>query len=171
METMIASRRELLLAPMLAALSSAFVAGEGVAAPNPAMTIVKLPSELVWTPLLGSPQHCVESVALWGKPSDAGLYYTLIKWYPGYMSAPHWYEEDRYCVVLSGTWWVTSGDKFDAESTIPAPPGTFIRRVARTPHYDGVKKNGAEPAVIAICGMGPITFHNAEPGTQPWRQV
>ena len=42
-------------------------------------------------------------------------------------------------------------------------------RVAKTPHYDGVKKEGTEPAVIAICG--PITFHNAEPGTLGWRRV
>jgi hypothetical protein len=35
------------------------------------------------------------------------------------------------------------------------PAGSFIRRVARTPHYDGVK---SKPAVIAICGMGPITY-------------
>jgi hypothetical protein len=32
---------------------------------------------------------------------------------------------------------------------------------ARRTHaaYDGVKKDGSEPAVIAICGMGPITYH------------
>ena len=52
----------------------------------------------------------------------------------------------------------SSGDKFNADDTVPAPAGTFVRRVARTPHYDGVKANGTEPAVIAICGMGPITF-------------
>jgi hypothetical protein len=40
----------------------------------------------------------------------------------------------------------------------------LIRRVAKTPHYDGVKKNGKEPAVIAICGMGPITYHLVNAG-------
>jgi hypothetical protein len=43
------------------------------------------------------------------------------------------------------------------------PAGSFIRRVARTPHYDGVKKDGREPAVIAICGTGPITYHLVDP--------
>lgn len=87
------------------------------------------------------------------------------------MSAPHWYEEDRYCVVVSGTWWVASGDKFDPVDTVPAIAGTFIRRVARTPHYDGVKADGKEPAIIAICGLGPITFHNTEPKTPGWRKL
>ena len=75
------------------------------------------------------------------------------------MSAPHWYETDRLCVVVSGTWWVASGEDFEPKDTVPMAAGSFIRRVARTPHYDGVKKDGHEPAVIAICGMGPITFH------------
>jgi hypothetical protein len=39
------------------------------------------------------------------------------------------------------------------------PVGSFIRRIAKTPHYDGVKKDGKEPAVIAICGIGPINYH------------
>jgi hypothetical protein len=99
------------------------------------------------------------------------LYYVLIRWHPGYMSAPHWYETDRLSFVVSGAWWVGSGDKFDPDSTVAAPAGSFIRRVARTPHYDGVKKDGKEPAVIAICGMGPIMFHNTDPSTPGWRKL
>jgi hypothetical protein len=87
------------------------------------------------------------------------------------MSAPHWYETDRYSLVVSGTWWVGSGDKFDPESTVPAPAGSLVRRIARTPHYDGVKAGATEPAVIAICGMGPIVFHNTDPATPGWRKV
>jgi hypothetical protein len=79
-------------------------------------------------------------------------------------------ETDHYCVVVSGTWWVTSGEKFDPENTVPAPAGSFVRRVAHTPHYDGVKRDGMEPAVIAICGIGPITFHATEAGPG-WRKV
>ncbi|HXZ01555.1 MAG TPA: cupin domain-containing protein [Stellaceae bacterium] len=171
MEMPIVPRRELLVAPLLAALPTLLAAGRAAAAPDPAMTIVKAPSELAWAKPPDFPENSVESATLWSKPSEPGLYYYLVKWHPGYMSAPHWYEEDRYCVVISGTWWVTSGDKFDPDGTVPAPAGTFVRRVARTPHYDGVKKDGKEPAVIAICGMGPITFHNAEPGTPGWRKL
>ncbi len=171
METLIATRRELLIAPLLAAMPTVLAAGAAVAAPDPSMTIVKLPAQLSWTAPPDVPANSVENAPLWSKPSAPGLYYYLVKWHPGYMSAPHWYEEDRYCVVVSGTWWVTSGAKFDPDSTVPAPAGTFVRRVARTPHYDGVRKDGTEPAIIAICGMGPITFHNAEPGTPGWRKL
>ena len=171
MDMLIANRRELLLMPLLATLPAALVARSAEAAPDPSMTIVKPPPELTWVKAEGFPEKSVEQAPLWGRTSETGLYYTLVRWHPGYMSAPHWYETDRYCVVVSGTWWVASGDKFDAEATVPAPAGTFVRRVAQTPHYDGVKKDGAEPAVIAICGIGPITFHNTEPGTPGWRKL
>jgi hypothetical protein len=171
MDMLIANRRELLLMPLLAALPAALVARPAEAAPDPSMTIVKPPPELTWVKAEGFPEKSVEQAPLWSRTSESGLYYTLVRWYPGYMSAPHWYESDRYCVVVAGTWWVASGDKFDPENTVPAPAGTFVRRVAQTPHYDGVKKDGTEPALIAICGIGPITFHNTEPGTPGWRKL
>jgi hypothetical protein len=171
MEKLLTSRRDLLIAPLLAALPMALSARSADAAPDPAMTIVKLPDQLTWGAPPDFPEKSVAAANLWSKTSEAGLYYYLVKWHPGYMSAPHWYETDRYCVVVSGTWWVASGDKFDAEATVPAPAGSFIQRVAKTPHYDGVKKDGKEPAVIAICGIGPITFHNTEPGTPGWRKL
>ena len=169
------TRREMLIAPLFPPLFAAglmsVLAGSAEAAPDPSMTITKLPDQLTWEVARDRPRKVVESANLWSKTSEPGLYYYLVKWYPGYMSAPHWYEEDRYCVVMSGIWWVASGAKFDPEATVPMPAGSFIRRVARTPHFDGVKRDGNEPAVIAICGMGPITFHNTEAGTPGWRQL
>ncbi len=169
-------RRDMLalpLAGMLPAglLPAGLLMARAEAAPNPAMTITVPPQEIVWTALQEFPKQSVETAALWSKVSEPGLYYTLIKWYPGYMSAPHWYETDRYCVVVSGVWWVNSGETFEPEGTVPMPAGSFIRRVARTPHYDGVKADGTEPAVIAICGMGPINFHAVDPNQPGWRKV
>jgi hypothetical protein len=166
-----ANRRELLIAPLFAALPAALLADGADASPiNPAMTFTKLPDQITWKSGAGRPPQTVEQAELWRKSSEPGLYYYLVKWYPGYMSAPHWYETDRLCVVVSGTWWVASGTDFQPNDTVPMPAGSFIRRVARTPHYDGVKKDGKEPAVIAICGMGPITYHAVDP-SQPELRV
>ncbi|HYB57563.1 MAG TPA: cupin domain-containing protein [Alphaproteobacteria bacterium] len=163
MSALASTRRQLLLAPLFAALPLALQTAETAAAGvDPTMTIVKLPDEIAWTRSESAPERSVEMAPLWSKTSEPGLYFTLVRWHPGYMSAPHWYETDRYCVVLSGSWWVASGEKFDPEGTVPAPAGSFVRRVARTPHYDGVKKDGKEPAVIAICGIGPITLHRVD---------
>jgi hypothetical protein len=79
------------------------------------------------------------------------------------MSAPHSYASDRLCVILSGTWWINSGEDFDPARTVPVPAGTFVRRIARTWHYDGVPRGEKEPVVIAICGIGPVDIKLAEP--------
>ncbi|HUK11284.1 MAG TPA: cupin domain-containing protein [Stellaceae bacterium] len=170
METMITARRDLLITPWLAALPAATASMTAHAAVDPTMTIVKPPEEIKWS-TGGAPPMSVEQAPLWGSVNEPGLYYTLVKWHPGYMSAPHWYVTDRYCVVVSGTWWVGSGENFDPESTVPAPAGSFVRRVARTPHYDGVKRDGKEAAVIAICGIAPVEYHQVDESQPRWRKV
>lgn len=160
------SRRDLLLSPLLAAL----VAGEGAQAAglDPDMTIVRQFGDIKWEVGLDRPPKTVEYANLFGKSSESGLYLTLTRWYPGYMSAPHWYESDRVCIVVSGTWWVGSGEAFDPGNTVPVTAGGFVRRVARTPHFDGCRKTDAEPAVIAICGVGPIKFHKVDETQPSW---
>jgi len=163
------TRRDLLLAPLLAALPALLPDGEASAAIlDPAMTIVRQRDEIKWEIGLDRPPNTVEYANLFGKSSESGIYLNLTRWYPGYMSAPHWYETDRLCVVVSGTWWVASGERFEPENAVPVPAGGFIRRVARTPHYDGVVKEASEPAVIAICGVGPIKFHKVDESKPSW---
>jgi hypothetical protein len=69
------------------------------------------------------------------------------------------------------TWWVNSGETFEPEATVPVPAGGFVRRVAHTPHDDGVKKDGKEPAVIGIFGKAPIEFKLTDPSKPPVRAV
>jgi hypothetical protein len=117
------------------------------------------------------PPESVESCPLIGRTTEPSLYCTLIRWHPGYMSAPHFYSTDRYCMVLSGTWWCNSGADFDPASCVPVQAGSYVRRVALTPHYDGVIRGHNEPAVIAICGIGPINFKLSDPTKPAWREV
>jgi hypothetical protein len=166
-----ATRRGFLIAPLLAALPAALLSDPAHAI-NPNETQVTLPDQYHWKPeLQGAPANSVETVPMFGSTDKPGQYVVLIKWHPGFMSAPHTYVTDRLCFVLSGTWWVNSGATFDPEATVPVPVGGFVRRVARTPHYDGVKKGGKEPAVIAIFGQAPIEFKLVDPSKPPVREV
>jgi hypothetical protein len=161
-----ATRRGLLLAPLLAALPAALIADPAHAI-DPNETQVTLPDQYQWEPgLPGAPAQSVETVPVFGATDKPGLYVVLIKWHPGFMSAPHTYVTDRLCFVISGTWWVNSGENFEPENTVPVPAGGFVRRVAHTPHYDGVRKGGKEPAVIGIFGQAPIEFKLVDP-TKP----
>ena len=166
-----ATRRGLILAPFLAALPVALLAASAHAI-DPAQTQVILPDQYQWRPALPSaPAQSVETVPVFGATDKPGPYVVLVKWHPGYMSAPHAYVTDRLCFVISGTWWVNSGENFEPEGTVPVPAGGFVRRVAHTPHYDGVKKGGKEPAVIGIFGEAPIEFKLTDPTKPPVREV
>jgi hypothetical protein len=169
MDTLEAGRRAVLLAPLLAMMAEATATK---ASPiNPAQTIIQPPDKFVWIPNKGYPHHSVDMCPLFGDTTQAGLYYTLVRWWPGYMSAPHTYTTDRLCVVVSGTWWCNSGPDFDPAACVPVTAGSFVRRIATTPHYDGVIKGHPEPAIIAICGMGPVNYAAVDPSKPGWRAV
>ena len=100
-----------------------------------------------------------ETAVLFGDPNKPGPYVVRLRWLPGNMSRPHRHPNDRFFVVIEGTWWLGSGEKFDPDSTVPVTPGTYVIHHAGQWHYDGAKK---EPTVIQVWGMGPTTFPNAE---------
>jgi len=171
LQNLATSRRGLMLTPFIAALPASFLSDPAQAI-NPDETQVTLPSQFQWKPALpGAPAQSAETVPLFGSTDKPGPYAVLIKWYPGYMSAPHTYVTDRLCFVISGTWWVNSGENFEPEATVPVPAGGFVRRVAHTPHYDGVKKKDKEPVVIGIFGQAPIEFKLTDPTKPPIREV
>jgi hypothetical protein len=122
---------------------------------NPAALVYKLPGQIQWSDALPGAKMAV----LQGDPSKPGLYIVLIKWSPHSMSHPHFHPNDRFITVVSGTWWVGTGSKFDPENTVPMPAGSFVTHFGKQIHYDGAKD---EEAVIEIVGEGPATATAAE---------
>ena len=138
---------------------------------DPLQTAIQLPTNIVWKSAPDTPPRSVQQAVLAGSELGDGQYLVLMKWYPGYMSAPHFYRTDRLCVVLSGVWWCNSGADFDPQRAVPAPAGSFVKRVAGTPHYDGVRHDADEAAIIAVTGIGPVDQTWVDPSS-PWlRQV
>jgi hypothetical protein len=168
----VATRRALLLAMLAAGLPLAASSRTAQASRlNPAATMITRPDAMKFVPWSGAPPHSGEMATLYGGLDTAGPYLVLMKWYPGYMSAPHSYATDRLSLVLSGRWWVNSGADFDPNQTVPVRAGGFVRRVAHTPHYDGVKHDAKEPAVIALFGIAPVDLTLVDPSKPGWRQV
>ena len=139
---------------------------------DPTETAITPPDAIKWSDWIsGFPPHSGEMATLYGGLDKPGPYLVLMKWFPGYMSAPHTYATDRLSLVLSGTWWVNSGADFDPKNTVAVSAGGFVRRVAHSPHYDGVKHDAKEPAVIALFGIAPVQFELVDRSKPAWRQV
>jgi quercetin dioxygenase-like cupin family protein len=96
----------------------------------------------------------VETVVLEGDPSKPGYYLTINHFPPGVMSRPHYHPDERYCVVLRGTWYTGEGSEWitDKAKTVGLKPGEYMRHPAGGPHYDGALD---EDVWVAIGGYGP----------------
>ena len=114
------------------------------------------PSEIKW---VKNPNGSNESAVLFGDPSKPGPYVVRLKWLPNKMSRPHFHQHDRFFIVISGTWWMGTGTKYDPDSTVPAPAGSYVIHRAKGIHYDGAKD---QETIIQVWGMGPATSTPAE---------
>jgi hypothetical protein len=120
---------------------------------NPAALAYKLPDQIPWGPVNAAG---AQSAVVVGDPAKPGFYMVYNKWTKGnHFSHPHFHPNDRYIAVLSGTWWVGTGPKFDPENgTVPMPTGSFVTHYGKQVHWDGAKN---EDAVLLIMGEGPAT--------------
>jgi len=116
----------------------------------------KTPEQIKW---VRNAAGTNEQAVLFGDPSKEGPYVVRLRWLKGYLSRPHFHPHDRFFVVFSGTWWVGTGDKFDPESTVPVPAGSYVIHYGKKIHFDGAKD---EECVIQVWGMGPATSTPAE---------
>ena len=146
--------RSILLAASAAAMFG-LIGLVSAAEPDPKVMNVTLPENIKWSTSASGNSTAV----LYGDPSKPGLYIVLTKWSPGHMSRPHMHPNDRFITVISGTWWVGWGPKYDPASTKPIPAGSFVTHYGKQIHYDGAKD---VECVLQIVGMGPAESTPAE---------
>src|ERR1700732_2107228 len=146
-------RCQIIAAPLLALF--VLLAGAKATDLNPAAIAYKLPDQIKWSDdPIGAKMAVVQ-----GDPSKPGLYIVLVKWTPHHMSRPHWHPNDRFITVLSGTWWVGTGTKFEPDLTVAMPAGTVVTHFGGKGHFDCAKD---EEVTLEIVGEGPQTATPAE---------
>jgi hypothetical protein len=145
------SKRRVL--PVLLFAAICFFLPIRAAQPDPKSVAFTLPDNIQWRKSANS-----DTATIQGDPSKPGIYIQLVRWHPGNMSRPHSHSTERYIMVLSGTWWIGTGSKYDPDSTFPVPAGTYVVDHANELHYDGAKDT---ECVLEIVGMGPATTTQA----------
>lgn len=150
-------------APAIAEQSAPAAAAASAATSAPAGTVT-LPTgyperpfarvefdKLTWRPTEGNTLG-VETAVVEGDPSKPGYYLTINHFPAGVMSRPHYHPDERYVLVLRGTWHTDEGAVFRPAQTVPLKPGDFMRHPKDGPHYDGALN---EDTWVAISGYGP----------------
>jgi uncharacterized RmlC-like cupin family protein len=94
-----------------------------------------------------------------GDRSKPGLYIQLVRWPAHAINKAHSHPDNRYAVVLKGTFYHGYGDKYDANKLEVRPVGSFFTEPARMRHY-GITKD--EPVILYFVGMGPSTNDEQE---------
>jgi len=135
---------------VLAGAASAFLSTDAAADKDKAGFVRIKPEEIAWQERPG--YDGVKFATLAGDPSKPGIYVIRAKFSPGTMTRPHWHPEDRYVIVVSGTWYTGEGDDFEPDKTVPLKPGSFMMHPAKAHHFDGAKD---EEVVVQIAGVGP----------------
>jgi len=94
----------------------------------------------------------IETVVLKGDPNQKGVYTIMLRVPAHTQIAAHSHRDDRVATVISGTWHIGYGDKFDESKLKALPPGSFYTEPPGKNHF---ARTGDEPVVVRITGFGP----------------
>jgi hypothetical protein len=99
-----------------------------------------------------------------GNPlASSGDYTVRLKMPDGYRIAPHWHPQRENVTVISGTFKVGMGDRFQESSMASFPAGSFAYLDPEMHHY----AMASGEVVVQIHGMAPVQFNYVNPGDDP----
>lgn len=144
----------ILIVPVL--LAPAPILAEGA----PASGLMLTPSQLQWKP---NPRVAGLEVAnIVGDATQPGPYVQRVRFPAGQVVQAHSHPDDRTYTVISGTWHVGWGERYDASKLTALPAGSFYTEPAGVPHFISTR----EDVVVQISGTGPTAVHYVE-GAKP----
>jgi uncharacterized RmlC-like cupin family protein len=96
----------------------------------------------------------IQTRILKGNPNQTGLYTIQLKVPANTRIEAHSHCDDRVATVISGTWQLGYGSRFDEKALKALPPGSFYTEPADVSHF---ARTGNEPVVVQISGYGPTS--------------
>ena len=123
--------------------------------------------ELKW----GAPPPIFEQSAKFtvvsGDPGKAGLYVVRLDMPAGYKIMPHWHPTDEHVTVLSGTFALGMGEKFEESKMKALQANGYALLPAEMRHYAMAKSR----AVVQVHGMGPFQLTYVNPADDPSKRT
>ena len=106
----------------------------------------------------------IRTVVLKGDPNETGVYTIMLRVPAHTQIAAHSHRDDRVATVISGTWRIGYGEKFDESKLKALPPGSFYTEPPGRNHF---AETGDEPVVVQITGFGPSSTEYVDPAQDP----
>lgn len=122
-----------------------------------------LPDDIKWADSPVLPQGGKIAV-LSGKPAESGFYAFRLKFPAGFKVPPHSHPEERIYTVISGTWHIGLGDKFDPAKLEAYPAGSLYVVPANVSHFHWAKSG---ESIVQINGVGPTATNYVNPSDDP----
>jgi hypothetical protein len=151
--------RLLALTIVMSSLPSMSVFGAD-AADNP---VFLNPGDIKWGAPPPSLPKGAKFAVLSGDPGKAGPFVVRLKAPAGYKIPPHWHTQSEDLTIISGTFYLGSGDKPDPGSAHAMKAGGFHHLPAKAHHY--AYTNG--PTVVQVNGEGPFDINYINPDDDP----
>jgi quercetin dioxygenase-like cupin family protein len=138
-----------------------------LAAPDELGFVRVAPEQIQWTSPNGPDAPQVALIE--GDPTKPGIYVQRNRFPPGVFSLPHAHDQDRHVLVIQGSWYTGTGERFDPASAVRLGPGSYMKHPAGAAHWDG--SGGAEEVIVQITGVGPVKTTTAPPGGDRYIKV
>src|SRR5438552_1527306 len=106
----------------------------------------------------------IQTIVLKGNPDQAGIYTIMLRVPAHTRIAAHSHRDDRVATVISGTWHIGYGHKFDEAKLKALPPGSFYTEPPSRNHF---AETGDEPVVVQITGFGPSSTEYVDATQDP----
>lgn len=106
----------------------------------------------------------IETVVLKGNPDRVGVYTIMLRVPAHTKIQSHSHRDDRVATVISGTWHIGYGDRFDDSKLKALPPGSFYTEPPGETHF---AETGDEAVIVQITGYGPSSTDYVESGSDP----
>ena len=146
----------------------AAIAGSGAAQEVKAPShILRTAAEIKWgvpPPVL--PKGAMLAVVS-GDPGKPGPYAVRLKMPAGYRIAPHWHPTDEHVTVLSGTFALGMGDKFDKAALKDLSSGGYGLMPAEMRHFALARTS----AIVQVHGTGPFVLNYVDPADDPSKPI
>jgi quercetin dioxygenase-like cupin family protein len=118
---------------------------------------------LKWGPAPAIFPAGAQMAVLQGNPGGNELFTVRLRMPSGYKIPPHTHPADEHVTVISGTFLVGMGEKFDASKTMTLKSGGFVTAPAHEAHFAVAQG----PTIVQVHGTGPFAMTYVNPADTP----